>query len=159
MWLLIAVGIVLRLRQYLFNRSLWIDEAAIASSIVTRSYPDLFKTLDYGLTAPFGFLVASKFVVDIFGNNELALRFIPFISGVFVLIIFYQIGRRYLTPSATTIALGILVFSPPLIYLSSEAKQYSVDLLVATILLWLTLSISRSKIQASMSFPPILSYP
>ena len=92
-WLLIAVGIVLRLRQYLFNRSLWVDEAALASSIVSRSYPDLFKTLDYGLSAPFGFLVSSKFVVDIFGNNEFALRLIPLISGILAIVVLYQIGR------------------------------------------------------------------
>ena len=38
---IIGFGIFVRLVQYLFNRSLWHDEAALALNIVNRSYLEL----------------------------------------------------------------------------------------------------------------------
>ena len=68
-WLIIVFGIVVRLVQYLSNRSLWADEAALALNIVNRSYSELGQPLDYDQAAPIGFLWLEKLAIDIFGNK------------------------------------------------------------------------------------------
>ena len=56
----VAVGIALRLWQYLADASLWVDEAALARNIVDRSPAGLLAPLDYGQAAPWGFLLIEK---------------------------------------------------------------------------------------------------
>src|SRR3954453_21166563 len=53
---LVAVGIVLRLRMYLFNRSLWFDEMLITLNIIRRPFSKLVPPLEYHQGAPYGFL-------------------------------------------------------------------------------------------------------
>jgi hypothetical protein len=55
-WGIILLGAVLRLRQYLLNRSLWADEASLAVNLVNRSFGELTELLDYHQAAPVGFL-------------------------------------------------------------------------------------------------------
>src|SRR5256885_16763608 len=45
-FLLVGVGIFLRVAQYLANRSLWIDEAWLALNLLSRSFEHLTKPLD-----------------------------------------------------------------------------------------------------------------
>ncbi len=54
-WTIIYFGILVRVVQYLSNRSLWNDEAALALNIVNRSYLELLQPLDYDQGAPIGF--------------------------------------------------------------------------------------------------------
>ena len=44
-WGLVALGIVIRLRMYLADRSLWRDEAALALNLIHRSFADLSNRL------------------------------------------------------------------------------------------------------------------
>ena len=54
-WLVVALGIALRVRQYLVNHSLWEDEASLAFNLVNRSFSQLTQLLDYHQAAPIGF--------------------------------------------------------------------------------------------------------
>src|SRR3954471_7110680 len=64
----LAVGIALRLLQYAVTRSLWLDEALLASSVLSRPVSGLLQPLDYGQTAPTGFLLLVKGAVALFGS-------------------------------------------------------------------------------------------
>lgn len=79
LWLLVGLGILLRLAQYLYNRSLWIDEAALALNIRDRSFSELFYPLDYAQAAPIGFLIVEKLFYQTLGHSEYVLRLFPFL--------------------------------------------------------------------------------
>ena len=135
-WSLIVLGIVLRLRQYLTNRSFWADEASLAYNLATRSFSGLTQPLDYHQGAPIGFLFIEKLSMLLFGNNEYALRLFPLISGILAIILLYFIACRYFGVSGM---FAVLIFSVgwQLIYYSSELKQYSSDVMIALLLVYL----------------------
>jgi len=135
--LICAFGILVRSVQYLSNRSIWLDEARLLLNIVERSYFDLLRPLDHNQAAPPGFLLVERFNLELFGNNEYALRLFPFICGILSIFVFYQLAKQLLPKSTFLIALVLFNCMPRLIYFSSEAKQYSSDLFVALLLTWL----------------------
>src|ERR687888_419926 len=59
-WGILATGTLLRLTQYLFNRSLWLDEALLTLNVLRRPWTGLIKPLDYNQGAPVGFLFLEK---------------------------------------------------------------------------------------------------
>src|ERR1700731_1023069 len=119
-WTIIVFGALLRLTQFLSNRSLWLDEAKLALNIVNRSFAQLCKPLDYGQGAPIGFLMLERSALHLLGSGEYALRLFPFLAGLISLLLFYQLAKRSVPTGAVPIALGLFATSAPLIYYSSE---------------------------------------
>ena len=134
LWGFIILGILFRLRQYLFDRSLWLDESLLALNIIRRSPTELLKPLDHAQGAPIGFLWLEKLAVHSLGPGEMTLRLVPFLAGLGSIFLFVMVARRFLTPGAVLIAVALFSFCSPLIYYSSEAKQYSIDVAVALLL-------------------------
>jgi hypothetical protein len=130
-WLLVAAGVALRLHEYLRNRSLWWDEAALALNVILRAYPDLARPLDYNQTAPLGFLIASHALAQSAGTTEPILRLIPLVCAVASLILFAVLAHRMLDAPAAWIATGLFAVAEPLIHYATEFKPYAVDVLVA----------------------------
>ena len=126
-WIVICFGIILHLRQFLFNRSLWYDEAALAINIVNRSFSGLLKPLEPFQVAPTGFLMIERLMVQLFGNSEYVLRLFPLIGGIASIFLFYKITKSYLEPKIALIALILFSISDRLIYFSSEVKRYGVE--------------------------------
>lgn len=149
-----GVGVVLRLRQYLFCRCLWLDEAMLALNILERDYSEFFRPETYGtklngiiavqVVAPL-FMSFQKSIVWIVGNSEMTLRFFPFLCGVLSLILFHQYTGYYLKTRGRLIALFLFAISNKLIYYSSELKQYSVDVFFVLLILCVTLKILRDR--------------
>ncbi|MCC7187337.1 MAG: hypothetical protein IT312_01235 [Anaerolineales bacterium] len=156
---LIIFGFILRLRQYFSGRSLWADEAMLALNVVNRNVAELFKPLDYDQGAPLGFLLVEKLFNSIFGRQELVLRFFPLVAGLAALWLFYLLlislrggaERRRSVAVAPwrhnllTIALALFAINPQLIYYTSEAKQYIVDVAVTLGLLLLAIPIFQNQ--------------
>src|SRR5215213_3690007 len=92
--LLILMGAILRLRQYLTGRSLWADEAMLALNIVERNFAGMFQPLDYDQGSPIGFLLVEKFFNSILGKSEFALRLFPLLVGSISLWLFYLLLKR-----------------------------------------------------------------
>lgn len=133
--LLILVGALLRLRQYLTGRSLWADEAMLALNIVERSFAGMFRPLDYDQGAPIGFLLVEKLFNSVLGKHEFALRLFPFLVGLISLYLFYLLLKRVTGGAGLLVALALFAFNPRLIYYSSEVKQYILDVAVTLALL------------------------
>jgi len=139
LWKLIVVlGITLRLRQYLVNRSLWVDEAMLALNIVNRTFGELTRPLDYNQGAPLGFLFAEKLIVLILGNHDYTLRLFPIFSGLVSIYLIYRIAIEYFGTPGIFAVLSLSI-SSSLIYYSSELKQYSSDVMLALLLTYLSI--------------------
>ncbi len=135
-WVIFLVGFILRLRRYLQDRGLMHDDAQLASNIFSRSFSQLLRPLNIGdQAAPVGFLILQKTSTTIFGHGELALRLVPFLASVVVLPIFFVAVRRLASPAIALMGLGWMALAEPLVRYSSEAKQYSTDVLWATVML------------------------
>ncbi|MCL5054719.1 MAG: glycosyltransferase family 39 protein [Firmicutes bacterium] len=134
LWIFIILGIELRLFQYLTDRSLWLDEAVLALSILHRSFIGLFHPLNYNLAAPTGFLLVEKGFVEIFGSGGLALRAFPLLCGISSLFLFERLARKILSDKALVLSTGLFAFCFPLIYYSSEVKPYATDVAVTLVL-------------------------
>jgi uncharacterized membrane protein len=145
-WFVIGFGVVVRLAQYLWNRSLWADEAVLALNIVNRSFWELLQPLDYDQGAPLGFLMVEKLAVQVFGDNEYALRLFPLICGIVSLVLFYQLAHRFIQGWAISIALALFASLHYLVYYSSEVKQYSSDVAIALLCSLLSLGLLSQKL-------------
>jgi hypothetical protein len=132
--IILLFGILIRLVQYISNRSLWADEASIALNITHRSYLELLQPLDHNQAAPPGFLWMEKLALQVFGNNEYAFRLFPLIAGIISLVAFYQLGQWAVSPIAFPIAMTLFACLWYPFYYATEAKPYSSDVMVALLL-------------------------
>ncbi|MFZ5911826.1 MAG: hypothetical protein ACOYYU_17595 [Chloroflexota bacterium] len=143
--ILLTLGLLLRLRQYLTARSLWLDEAMLALNIVQRDFGGLFQPLDYDQGAPVGFLLVEKILVTLLGSHEFVLRLFPLLAGIASLGLFYLLLRRVASGIGMLTALALFAVGPELVYYASEVKQYSVDVAVTIGLLLLSMPLFEGK--------------
>jgi hypothetical protein len=145
--IILLAGFVLRIRQYLTGRSLWLDEAMLSLNIVNRNWEELFRPLDYDQGAPIGFLLVEKIFNLLLGRNEFALRLFPLLVGLVSLWMFYILLKHFTGGSGLLIPFALFALNPRLIYYSSEVKQYIMDVAVTVALLlfaaWLFGRLSR----------------
>lgn len=135
-WGIVIMGGILRLRQYFSGRSFWRDEAGLALNIVERNFAGLLQPLGYEQGAPVGFLFLEKFLMIVFGNHDQVMRLVPLVSGILSVYFFYQIAKVHVKGSL--FATLIFAISWNLVYYSSEMKQYSSDVMIALLLVFLT---------------------
>jgi hypothetical protein len=132
-----ALGAGLRLTAFFHDRSLWLDEAMLARNVVSRSYSELARPLAYHQGAPLGYLAAVKTFVLIEGVNEYALRAMSLIAALMALGLFTAFARTYFHGFDWVFPSVLFALSPISIYYAGEAKQYSQDLFVSVLLLYI----------------------
>ena len=134
--LVVLCGVALRLRQFLFCRSLWLDELFLAVSLPAASPAALLsEPLAYGHVLPPGFALLVRALAASLGGGELAWRLLPFLFGCAALPAAYLAARSWLPRPASLVALALLAFSQTAIFYSNELKPYSADLFFAAALL------------------------
>ena len=96
LWLIFIFALACRVVQYASNRSLWLDEAALALKIDHFSFTQLLHPQNqlsesyfvHIQAGPFGLLALVKMLVIYFGDHEYVLRLVPFIAGVVSIFLF-----------------------------------------------------------------------
>lgn len=140
--ILIGIGVVLRLKAYLDNRSLFLDEANLARNIVEQPLAGFFAPLDYHQYAPPLFGLIEKGCWAIGGSNEIALRLFPLGCGIALLFIFYSLCQKLFSRALIWwFPIYFLTFSTFFIRYATEAKQYGTDAFSTCLLLLLALRI------------------
>src|ERR1700687_1299360 len=127
---LLALGASLRIGLYLQGRSLWADEARGALNILHKEWGELFSPLEFDQISPPGFLLLVKAAERAFGSSEFALRLVPLLFGLASLTLFFRLASRCLRPAAARLACLLFAIAEPLVYYSTELKQYSGDVAV-----------------------------
>jgi hypothetical protein len=144
--LLLVAGVSFSLLQFLYNRSLWLDEAMLALNIINRNVFELLKPLDSGQAAPPLFLWIEKLFSTLLPNTEYGLRLFPLLCYWAAIYFFYKIVQTHLRNIyGTIIALSFFVINWMLIYYSSEVKQYMGDVLVLLVVFHLVTKDYRSE--------------
>ncbi len=144
-WIIIAVGIILRLIRYFYNPSLWFDESRNALGIISQSFSELIPpSPEQTLSLPLGFIMLEKFATQILGHSEYALRLFPLLFGIISLFLFYKVNRQIIRQDAIPIALGLFAILGPLIDLSAELKPYTGDVAIA-LLIYTVIIYTQSK--------------
>lgn len=139
---LVGLGIALRIWQYAFDATLWLDEIAFSRNILGLSLHDLLlRPLSYDQVAPRGFILVEKLMSLAFGPSELTLRFIPLVVSIAGVILFWRLAERMLDGVAVHFALFLYAIAIPLVKYAAEVKQYGLDAAVATVLVLLALDL------------------
>lgn len=138
---LVVLGIALRLQRYFLGRSFRNDEAALALALVRSSVQSLIsQPLPGGLTAPLGFLIVEKLIVQALGNWDYVFRLLPLVAGCASMVLLCLLTRRLLGPLGSTFVLGAFAVNWMLLLYSSDFKQYSSDVFFV-VLLYLALAL------------------
>jgi dolichyl-phosphate-mannose-protein mannosyltransferase len=144
-WLIPVAAILfltcgLRTVQYVARSSFWLDELSMVSNFEKRSLTELVsRPLGEQQVAPAGFLAAVKVSSAVLGLNELGLRFIPWISALAGVFLFWRVARRVLNGPALLAGLLIFAVSPALIWYGGNVKPYSSDIAATLLLVLLAL--------------------
>lgn len=143
---LVLLGVALRLWEYFFNRSLYLDEILLTRSIVGMPLGALLtKPLLMDQVAPRGFLLVERLAVMVFGPSEWALRLFPCLCGVASVILLRRLAERVLTGAGPALALFLFAIGVPLIRYGGDVKQYAVDIAAAIGLLLLALDLREKE--------------
>src|ERR1700683_3634238 len=143
--LALLIGICLRTREWLFDKSLWLDELMVTYSITRRSFAGLVAPLSFNQAGPVGWLWAERASIDLFGHNDLALRFPEWLASIIALGLFPVVARRMVGRSATPAATLIFATSQELSYYASETKQYAFDVTCALLALLVTIRLVQRR--------------
>ena len=132
-----ALGIIVRTIQFATQGSMWLDELAVAHTVVVRDLVRLItEPLAYRQVAPAGFLALTRIATTLVGANELGFRLTPWLASIAALFVFWRLAERLLTRRVAWTVLLLFAASPGLAWFGSQAKQYSTDVLGVLLLMW-----------------------
>ncbi|MBB4078217.1 hypothetical protein GGR28_000818 [Lewinella aquimaris] len=123
----------------LYGRPLFIDEANVARNLYDRGYAALFAPLDHDQYAPPLYLMAGKFLGDVFGYAEIPLRIPAFLGGLLAVYGLYKSGRYLDLGPWVLLPLAFLFVNPTVLRYVGEIKPYGLDLGIAALLIALRL--------------------
>ena len=152
-WILVGLGVFLRILEYSDNRRLYMDESALQPSLTDLAFYDFQTPLPGWQLAPPGFLAVERLMVLLPLPFAPAARLVPFFCAIASMFLMRSVARRYLTEIAVPIAVGLFAMTDWLLYYSVEIKQYSSDvaLTLAAFLLAAGLRPSRTEGTHAMS--------
>jgi hypothetical protein len=148
----VSIGLLFSIIQLLNNRSLWLDEAMLAISIIDRNSLGLLQPLDYFQVAPVLFLQLVKITGLIFNYSEIGLRIVPFIFFNISVYLIYKITKlKFNNSFYSLVAVSLFVFNPFMLYYSAEIKQYMADVFSILLMYYIYINEKRMFIKLSIT--------
>ncbi len=138
LWALLAFGIAVRLRQYLFAHSYWYDEAFLLLTIRERGFAELLGPQPYHLVSPPAFLWIIRSLHQLLGGSELVMRLPAFVAGIAALFLMVPLARRVVGNVHAVWAVGFLAVARNAVWHSCEVHPYAIDLLFTIVIVWCT---------------------
>lgn len=164
---IVALGISLRFIQWLWNPSYFHDEICLLWNISSRSFAQYLGPLNNNQSAPPLFMQIEKTLLQFFGTDaERIMRLPALVASSVTIICFAFLSRRVLRPWEAVLAVWLFACSNKLSYFAAMLKPYAVDVLVATVLMWMAVEIERTRsvlgwliLSATAAVAVWLSYP
>src|SRR5580658_1334493 len=128
----------LALGIYGIDRSLWMDEAWVANSVLAPNLSGMFYYPDWLQTSPPLFLLLTRAAVHLFGVSNVSFRLVPLAFALLGVAGMMETSRRLLAPPFAALACALLAFHPTAIEYSRTCKQYSGELAASTAILLAT---------------------
>ena len=137
---IILLGLSIAISGYIFDRSLWLDEAFLGINLIERNYLELFYSLDHNQVAPILFLLLEKLLSECFNYSDYALRAIPFASFMACMVLTYIVSKQLIPNShAPILAVCLISLSPIFLSYAHEIKPYMSDAFTTLLLLYISL--------------------
>jgi len=139
---LIGGSFLTSLVHYLSFRSLWLDEAFVATNIKFRSLPELFSALDSAQQFPRIYLSAIWILKAVLGYEVWVLRLLPFLFGLGAIVIWSKILYETFAPPKSRnygpVYLAFLLFLSNHIYynFAADFKQYTAEVFFSGWTVW-----------------------
>jgi hypothetical protein len=144
-WLLIS-GIILSTLQFMYGRSLWLDEISLSNNILQRDYAALLLPLANNQVAPILFLWVEKSFALLIPNSDYSLKIFPYCLYLAALFLFYKlVKQRFQNTYIQCFCLALFVFNGNLLNYSNEVKQYIGDVFVVVLFLYYYLCKQKNK--------------
>ena len=119
------------------NKSIWLDEAWVANTVLEPSLHDMFFSKAWLQSTPPLFLLLERWTVGLAGSSEASFRILPLAASLAGLLFAAQALRRWLSPPAALLGLTLLCGNYWVIKYAQQAKQYGSDFCVSGLLLLL----------------------
>ena len=148
--LLVVTSVVVRIIMYVKCRSLWLDEALLAESIVSRNWLELLvPPLSNDQSAPVLYVIAVKLIGALFGYSEFSLRVFSLLALVGLLICETVLMKKVFNFNNYQIAFVVVMSAllPSYILYSNELKPYMSDAFFAVLTILLYFYYTRRKIK------------
>ena len=146
---LVLLAIVLRAAVYVDHRAFWGDEVMLALSVRGRDLLGLLAPLDFEQTMPIPLLLVTKAFTWLLGHDELVYRLPMFLAGCALPILVWRWYPRAVGRVEALIILAFVAIWQPLIYYSSEFKQYGFDAVVTAALILPAIRLLREEADPS----------
>ena len=130
-WIITALGLVLRSYHYLRNPAMWHDEAATVLNVLRKGFAGLLGPLYVSGTGPPLFLWLQKCAVICLGDSTYALRLVSFLASCAALLMMAALVRLLLKPAPAAACILLVACSDRLLWHAAEARHYSSDALIA----------------------------
>jgi len=144
-WMMIGVGVLLRIGRFALNYPLWGDEACLAANLIDRDFADLWKPLNFGQVCPPAFLLIELAISRWLGFHEWVLRLFPLLCAVTSVPMFGWTAARVIKGVPLLLAVAIFSVSLHPLRHAAEVKPYASDLMAALALLALALAWLESR--------------
>ena len=120
--------VVFTIVSYCTNRSLRLDEAMFAQTILTRDFGGILAgNFDYGQSGSLGYILIVKMLTLAFGGNEYVLRFISLLSYFLSIILGMKLLRDVFDVKYSSVAFLFMAGCAPFVKYAVDFKPYSLD--------------------------------
>jgi hypothetical protein len=133
------IGVAVRVWFYLLDSSFWRDESKLLLNIAHSSFLDLLHPLNYGQQGPIPYLWFLKALWLMGARSELAMRGLSLAASLLGIYFFYLLISYLLSDRRAQIfSVALFALAPSMIVFAGITKQYSIDILVAILLLYVS---------------------
>ena len=114
--------------------------------MINLNFQGLLEPLDFNQAAPIGYLLIQKIIINVFGTSEYSFRILSLLGMLVSVPLLYKSVCRLSSSRLIGLLLcSMLCLNFPFVFYANEAKQYALDVLQTSVLLYFTVFIDVNR--------------